>query len=148
MAISANNTMLNMSISIKELNDKHQLNSNNNGITPIDKCMCVVNGSLGIGNILGISIIEQDYLYAITWEDKYIKISARTNLMKEDGTFGNIQDGTLHRADRLMLIDNFGKKSIAHIVDIDKLNERSFIYRIKTHRGNYILNTGVVVQSD
>ena len=140
--------MLNMSITIKELNDKHQLNPNNKGIYPIDQCMCLTNEELGICGLLGITIFSDEYLYLIEWDGGHMFIPDSALIMKADKTFGSIKDNTLHPADSILLVNANGEKSFVHITEIRFTEKRNLVYRIKTQRGNYILNNGVVLKAD
>lgn len=148
MAISSNNTLLNMQITVKELNDKHQLNPNNNGIKTIDQCMCFINNALGISEITGISVVDEDTLYFIELDKGYVTIPASAFVMKSDGTFGSIQSATLYPADRLKQVSASGEISEVRIIDFRRTATRSLIYRIKTHRGNYILSNGLIIKAD
>ena len=148
MAINANNMMLNMNISVKELNDKHQLNSNNTGLNAIDRCMCFMNDTLGISDILSIRIFEEADLFKVDFDSFSILIPASCGILKTNGDFGCIVEGSLNKADQVILIAADGSKRMEAINDIHVNAGRSLIYKIKTRRGNYILNNGIVVQSD
>lgn len=149
MAISGNNLMMNMIINIKELNDKHQLNPSNTGLKVIDNCMSMVNDSLGIGGILSVRVFEESNLHNVLLSDSsWMRIPAYCKILKSNGTFGCIQDGNLVKGDCIRVITHSGDTITVYIQEIQPTNNRALSYKIRTQRGNYILENGVVVESD
>ena len=148
MAISGNNLMMNMSISVKELNDKHQLNPNNTGVSAIDRCMCLLNGDLGISDILSIRVFEEASLFEIRLSNATLHVPDYCRVMKASGEYGSISEGNLKKADTLIVVNADGSKRSEYIQDIYPTALKTLIYKIKTHRKNYILSSGIVVESD
>lgn len=149
MAINGNNTIMNMCINIKELNDKHQLNPNNNGIRVIDCCMSVVNDTIGVGGIFSIKVFEETNLYNIQLSDSsWMRIPSYCRILKSNGSFGCIQNGNLVKGDCVQIFCHTGGKITLAIQEIQPTTQRALTYKIRTQRGNYILENGVVVESD
>lgn len=148
MSISANNKMLNMDLTIKQLNDKHQLNPNNTGIKAIDKCMCIINNSLGISTINGIHIHGQRSLFQLELSKDIIYIPATTKLLCSDGTWVSLFDDSLKLATKLVKVDEKGVLSTTEVWDIRRTDKEALTYTIQTQRGNYVLDNGLVVKSD
>ena len=148
MSLNGNIKLMNMSITVKELNDKHQLNASNNGVSAIDNCMLMVNGNLGIGNIMRIKPYDSDYLYKIDHQYGCCVVSESCSLLKADGSFGSIRERAIKPADQLVLIDAKGNKMLSAVKEVCPMSERTLTYNIRTNRGNYITESGLVVLSD
>ena len=151
MSILGSNKLLQMSLTVKELSNKHQLNPKNTGVTPIDQVIWYnnVNSEIGIGNLLRISTQGQVYeMYRITSTNfKPFYISKDCYIYTDCG-MKSIETG-LAAPQRIVVYNKRSKCLKTHtIIDIEQVHTNDTIHTVCSDRKLLILSNGVIVMSD
>lgn len=151
MAILGSNRLLQMTINVKELSNKHQLNPRNTGVTPIDQVIWYnnQNSEIGIGNLLRISTSEQVFeaykVNAVHLRSFYI---CKGCYIYTDCGMKSIETG-LSAPLRIVTYDKNEKKLKTHtIMDIEKVQRNDTVHNVVSDRKLIVLSNGVIVMSD
>ena len=151
MAILGSNRLLHMTINVKELSNKHQLNPKNTGVTPIDQVIWYNNQShqVGIGNLLRINTSEQVFeVYKVNAVHLRTFYICKNCYIYTDCGMKSIETG-LAAPLRIVRYDKNENKLTTHtIIDIQKITHNDTAHNVVSDRKLLVLSNGVIVMSD
>lgn len=150
MSLLGSETLYNMSLTIKQLSEKHQLNPKNNGVNAIDQLIFYDDtlDKLCIGDMLHVMPLGMVDTYNITIEDVgTFPIAATTCVLLPNGQYGCINDGKIQAGQNVTVITN-GHKTTKSVISYELCQLMYNYYRIRSARTNMVTAEGLVVKSD
>lgn len=150
MSILGSDTLYNMSLTIKQLSEKHQLNPRNNGVNAIDQLIFYDDSmdKLCVGDMIHIMSMGMVDTYNIEIEDiGTFPIAGTTEVLLPDGTYGSINNGKIQAGFPVSVIID-GHKQQKSVISYNLCQLMFPFYRLRSARTNYVTAKGLIVATD
>lgn len=152
MPVISKSKLLNNPQTAESLNEKHQLNPKNNGVSVIDNVLSLdlSSNKLCMGSVTAVKYDGMNSVYKLDVVDhgEFLVAMNTQLLITTAGNWGSVKDGHLTPGGKVAIYED-NELRLFTIKSISPTNIQSVIIDIRvSNRQNYILDSGLVVHTD